>query len=101
MFSFDGVNDGVNQRLIQFVQIVSVTKNDVGGILDLPDTPMETRAEVTDDGAVQASKAVEPSVKLTGRKNIGELLGGVKVVDMHKGVIEQVKSYASLFQLES
>ena len=63
-------------------------EDDVGGILGFPDAPMVTGAEVTDDGAVQTSKAIEPTVKFADGEDVGKLLSGGIVVDMHKGVIE-------------
>src|SRR3990172_9060025 len=83
------VDGGANQRLVEELQVLAGPKDDVGGILDLHQTPVNARAELPDDWTQFASVLIESAVELLDVEAVHDRLGLGEVVDAYEGVVLQ------------
>ena len=90
VFGFDGVDGGTRQRFVERLKILPVTENEVGGILDLIETPVVSQAEAHDDRTVAAREGVEFSMQLFHAPAIGEALSAMPIGNLQEGIIEEL-----------
>lgn len=101
VFRFYGVDGRAGEVPIDCLEILLSSKNDVGCILSLHDTPMIAQVESLDDRAKPLCKEIEPMVQEIHFEGIAELLGLAKIRNPREHIVHESKRGALPGQLNS
>ena len=85
LFGFDRVDCRAHQFLIEGRQILLTMKDDVRGIFHLHQAPVIEGRKVTDDRTQFSGEAVQMTMKVLGRKGVGQILGFFPSVQSRSG----------------
>src|SRR3990172_2786048 len=97
---FDRVDGRANQGVIEGMQVGLAMEDDVGGVLNLHDTPVVRSAELAGDRAVAGGKVVQGPVEALDGEGVGQGLGTGEVRDAAKAVIQLPEGDAGLPELD-
>ena len=92
------VDGGPDQIFVQRLEILSVSKHDIGGVFHLHQAPMVAAAEVTDHRAVDRVQLLQETMQRASLQPIGELLGPLEVFDVDEGVLYEGEADPSTAQ---
>jgi hypothetical protein len=99
MLGLDDMHGGAHDRLVERLEFGLLTEDDVGGVLDLHETPMHAIAELAEHRTETPRPLIEVAMQGRGIEAIGKTLGLQGIGDPQEGVIGGVKADASLRQL--
>ena len=96
---FDGRDQGFQKKRVEGLQSGLTAKDQVGGEFRLPDAPVVTQVQALGYRTILRDQFIQPGVQLLDIHLLHQLVGNRIIVDMGKGIIEQLKSDSFLLQL--
>ena len=91
ILGFDRVNGGTDNFVIDQFKVAFLLEDYIGGIFDLHKTPMIVICEIANYRTVLPDEFIQPSMNTLGTDIIGKLLSLIKIVNLHKDIVEHLK----------
>ncbi len=89
VLSFDRVDGGTYEGLVEGGERRPAAEDNVGGVLDLLEAPVVAAGEAVEHGAALARPGIEAAVEALHREGVGELLGAGKVGNVEEDIVRQ------------
>jgi len=100
ILGFDRVNRGAHNFVIDRFKITLSLEDDIRGIFDLHQAPVIVVAKVPDDRAVLPDDFIELTMQSFYIDIVRQLLGLVKIVNVHKDIVEHFESQVLFAELQ-